>query len=145
MLILILIIAILLIVLNTYVWDSEGLAILCEFMMVGSVIAILIIACLLSGSMVIDKKIEMYSSENNSIQTEITTIIESYKQFESNTFKDIKTTSPVTLVTMFPELKSNELVNKQIEVYIENNKQIKSLKTEKIDTKIYKWWLYFGG
>ena len=45
---------------------------------------------------------------------------------------------------MYPELKSDNLVTKQIELYVENNKQIKKLKSEKLDYNLMAWWLYFG-
>ena len=46
---------------------------------------------------------------------------------------------------MYPELKSDKLVEEQISVYEENNKKIRELKEDKIDLKVKKWWLYFGG
>lgn len=36
------------------------------------------------------------------------------------------------------------MINKQIEIYQENNKKIKELKEQKINKEISKWWLYFG-
>ena len=50
-----------------------------------------------------------------------------------------------TFFIKIPELKSNELTNKQMDVYINNNAKIKELKERKIDTKTIKWLLYFGG
>ena len=49
------------------------------------------------------------------------------------------------LIQMYPELKSNELVSKQIDIYNENNKKIKKLKLEKIKNQKAKFYLYFGG
>lgn len=53
--------------------------------------------------------------------------------------------SSITLVSLYPELKSDELVKKQIAVYQENNKKIINLKEKQIDANVAKWWLYFGG
>lgn len=98
----------------------------------------------LSESMVIDEKIAMFQEENSKIQEEIAVAAEGYKEFESETFKNLKTESPISLVTLFPELKSIEVVGRQIDVYIANNQIIKELKEEKINIKVTKWWVYFG-
>ena len=47
------------------------------------------------------------------------------------------------LFSMYPELKSNELATKQINLYISNNAEIKKLKEAKLDYEVYKWWLFF--
>ena len=41
-------------------------------------------------------------------------------------------------------LKSDKLIEKEIDLYEKNNKNIIKLKEQKINEKIYKWWLYFG-
>jgi hypothetical protein len=46
---------------------------------------------------------------------------------------------------MYPDLKADTLVQKQIETYVANNNTIKELRTDKINGKVYRWWLYFGG
>jgi hypothetical protein len=48
-------------------------------------------------------------------------------------------------IVYVPKLKSNELVVKEIDVYVKNNNKIKSLKEDKINYNADKWWLYFGG
>ena len=58
---------------------------------------------------------------------------------------ELKGESSITLVSLYPELKADTLVTKQIEVYIDNNKKIKNLKEKKINLSVKKWWLYFGG
>ena len=52
---------------------------------------------------------------------------------------------PNKTYSMCPELKSDKLVEEQISVYEENNKKIRELKEDKINLKVKKWWLYFGG
>ena len=92
----------------------------------------------------------MYEQENNNIQYSISEIVENYKDYEvesqTKSLENIKTQNlDVALVTqIYPDLKSNELVVKQIEVYSDNNNKIKQLKEEKLNKQIVKWWLYFG-
>ena len=92
----------------------------------------------------------MYEEENNNIQNSISQIVEIYKNYEQNTYSeslkniDTNNTDIIVLTQLYPELKSNEMVNKQIDIYQENNNKIKDLKEERINNEIAKWWLYFG-
>lgn len=92
----------------------------------------------------------MYEEENNNIQNSVSQIVESYKNYEQNTYSeslkniDTNNTDIIVLTQLYPELKSNEMVNKQIDIYQENNNKIKDLKEERINNEIAKWWLYFG-
>lgn len=62
-------------------------------------------------------------------------IIDDYINYESETFEKLKGEDSIALVTLFPELKSNELVNKQIEVYASNNAEIKNLNAKDCNIK----------
>lgn len=91
---------------------------------------------------IIDKKISMYQIENRNIEEQVTEVVNEYKNYEQETIKNVGQMSSILIKV--PELKSNELVSKQIQVYMDNNNKIKKLKEEKIDIKISEWWLYFG-
>nr|DAR44193.1 MAG TPA: hypothetical protein [Caudoviricetes sp.] len=108
------------------------------------VIAI-VLGVLVSNGRTIDEKISMYQEENTKIEKQIDTLVSNYMNYESNTYEKFKSESSITLVSMYPELKSDKLVEEQISVYEENNKKIRELKEDKINLKVKKWWLYFGG
>lgn len=92
----------------------------------------------------IDEKIAMYEEENAKIEAQMDILVEKYMKYEKETFSDLKTEeSAITLVTLFPELKSDELVQTQINVYTSNNTQIKKLKEEKINMQTKRWILFF--
>lgn len=91
-----------------------------------------------------DQKIVLYEAENSKIEEEIGSIISHYMQWEADTYKNINTENIITLVNLYPELKSDELIKTQIELYIQNNATIKQLKSYKLETIKAKWWLYFG-
>jgi hypothetical protein len=94
---------------------------------------------------VIDNKIAMYEEENARIEAQIDELVKNYMAYESETFNEYKPNeSPMTYVSLFPELKSNALVQEQIDIYVANNNKIKSLKEEKISLGRAKWRLYFG-
>lgn len=116
-----------------------------------AIVAVIVYFCGdLASLSITDQKIKMYEQENNNIQYSISEIVENYKDYEvesqTKSLENIKTQNlDVGLVTqIYPDLKSNELVAKQIEVYSDNNNKIKQLKEEKLNKQIVKWWLYFG-
>lgn len=92
-----------------------------------------------------DQKIQMYQEENEKIEEDASVIVTQYMEHENETFDMSKIESSTVLVQMYPELKSNELVSKQIDIYNKNNKKIKELKLEKIKNQKAKFYLYFGG
>ena len=93
---------------------------------------------------VIDERITMYTEENKNIEEQISLAIKNYQDHEADVFGDLKPESIITLVTNYPELKSDRLIQGQLEVYVENNKEIKSLREEKINGSVIRWWGYFG-
>ena len=113
-------------------------------------IALAVLFCLLGipgtiDSRYTDQKIQMYQEENEKIEEDVSVIITQYMKHENETFDMSKIESSTVLIQMYPELKSNELVSKQIDIYNENNKKIKKLKIEKIKNQKAKFYLYFGG
>lgn len=109
-----------------------------------SSIATIVLICTVSNSVTIEQKIALYEEENAVIESQIATVVESYMDYEKTTFKDCSAESMITLVDLYPELKADTLVSKQIEVYLKNNDKIKDLKESLINRPVYRWWLYFG-
>lgn len=105
-------------------------------------IQILLIASLISG-LNLDSRIELYQSQNAEIESKIQATVASYLAHEKQAYRDLKPDNAIAVVSAYPELHSNELVKKQIEVYEDNNKKILGLKEEKLNQSVYKWWLYF--
>lgn len=109
------------------------------------IVTICCIAPKIATASTIDDKIAMYQEENAVIEQDIDRIVEEYIKHEHDTFTDLKTEeSSITLVTLFPELKSDTLVQQQLEFYVANNEKIRTLREEKIDIVKLKWLLYFG-
>ena len=111
----------------------------------GMIITICCIAPKIATAGTIDDKITLYQEENKSIEQDIDRIVEEYLKHEHDILTELKTEeSSITLVTLFPELKSDTLVQQQLNIYVRNNAKIKSLREEKIDIVKLKWLLYFG-
>lgn len=144
MIVLLIIISIIGVVISCAI-DEDGI-IVSFFLMcfVVSFVVGIFLGIAVSNGRTIDEKISMYQEENTKIEKQIDTLVSNYMNYESNTYEKFKSESSITLVSMYPELKSDKLVEEQISVYEENNKKIRELKEDKINLKVKKWWLYFG-
>lgn len=125
---------------GTGLWSCTGAVLIG----IADVICIVMMASYMFDGITAKNKISMYQEENTKIETQIGDLVKNYMDYESDTYKEFKNESSITLVNLYPELKSDELVQKQMNVYLSNNDKIKELKEKEIDTKIGKWLLYFG-
>lgn len=108
-----------------------------------AIVAIVMLCCAIDGS-VIDEKISLYEETNSQIETHINNIVADYKSYENDTYEKFDGSNGAEIVNLYPELKTNELIKEQMEVYYDNQKSILSLKSQKISLKPIRWWLYFG-
>lgn len=152
MILVILAICIALIVLGVWLISEchDGVrAISCTAGVFGSIAAIIVLVCLcgsVSQLSVIDQKIEMYQEENTRIEEQIAATVKQYQEYETDIFTAVSPDeSSIVLVSLYPELKADALVQSQIEIYTANNEKIKSLREQKINGTVDRWWLYFGG
>ena len=110
---------------------SEGIAVVC---VVSGIIAFLLLLLVLwsifglADGITINRELEMYEEENGRIEQQLETTVSNYMQYEATTFKELKDTDVVSLVSLYPELQSDKLVQSQIDLYINNNQKIKELK-----------------
>lgn len=134
------------------VFDSEfGSALLAAICIV-TLIACIVGFCVCGSGLVsgkyIDEKIVMYQEENAKIEQQVAESINAYLEHESKVFENasdkVNPESAITIIAAYPELNSSELITKQIEIYNNNNAEIKRLKAAKIDLAVNKWWVYFG-
>ena len=110
---------------------------------ISTIVTIVLLVCVLNR-VNIDKKIAIYEEENTKIEQQIADTVKQYQEYETGIFTEVAPESSITLVALYPELKSDTLVQSQIEVYVENNKTIRELKSSAINAPVYRWWLYFG-
>ncbi len=124
------------------IWDfSIGMSFLSGAIALAMVISICCFIPMVATEGVLDSEIAMYQEENAKIEKDIDRIVKDYLEYNHDTFADLKTEeSSITLVKLFPELKSNTLVQKQLTI----NAKIKSLKKAKINLSTIRWILYFG-
>lgn len=123
---------------------TVGSALSCIFAGIAFFLAIIMIVFVVDASTA-DERIAMYEAENQKIEAQMAEIVEKYQAYESGIFAEVNEKNAMSLVCLYPELKSDSLVSEQMSVYIENNEEIKESKEEKISARPYKWFLYFGG
>ena len=126
-------------------WIGTSLASIGTIIAIITLIIAIVLGCCVINVAKVDEKIAMYQEENAKIEVQIAATVENYQQYETNIFTEVTPDSSITLVALYPELKSDKLVQSQIDVYIANNEKIKGLKEAAINGSVYRWWLYFGG
>ena len=95
------------------------------------------------------ERIRMYEQENAKIESSISIVVENYMSYEKDTYEKLSvanmdTTNIMALVSLFPTLSSDKLVQSQIDTLVSNNQSIKALKESQISAKQAAWWLFFG-
>ena len=109
-----------------------------------SLVFLLIFANVLFDTRTIDERLNVYTVENIIIQLEVSRIVENFMQYERDVFESMRNDSPITLLSLFPELRADELVNRRLNTYIENNDRIRALREEQVNASNLRWWLFFG-
>ena len=110
-----------------------------------ALVGLIVVGVNVKSLSVIDDRIAMYEEENARIEQQVSDVVEQYQKYETDIFMEVAPESAVTMVSLYPELKSDSLVQSQIEIYTENNKTIRDLRDKQIKGNVYSWWLYFGG
>ena len=110
-----------------------------------ALIGILVNIGILLNGRTLDDKIAMYEQENAEIEQSVNVFVKDYYRHESDTYSSLTPENAVLFASAYPELQSNELATKQLEIYVENNNKIKELKEDQINLSRNRFWLYFGG
>ena len=109
-----------------------------------ALIGIIINIGILINGRTFDDKIAMYEQENAATEQSVDVLVKDYYKHESDTYSSLKPENAVLFASAYPELQSNELVTKQLEIYVDNNNKIKELKEDQINLSRNRFWLYFG-
>ena len=145
MFILLFVIAVVLIVLAVLNEDlAEGFGILGGLIGFIALIGIFVNIGLLVRGRTLDDKIAMYEQENAAIEQSVDVLVKDYYKHESDTYSSLKPENAVLFASAYPQLQSNELATKQLEIYVDNNNKIKELKDDQINLSKNRFWLYFG-
>ena len=98
----------------------------------------------ITGESRIDAKIEVCEQENARLESAITIVVKDYLDHEQITYSEMTNDTATTWVSILPELQSNEIIIKQMNIIQENNAAIRGLKNDKINLGIWRFLIYFG-
>ena len=113
------------------------------------VLVVVIICCLFNVNKIVkantlEQKITVYQEEMNNIENSINPVVQNYLDHEKETYTALTPDNAVIFASIYPELSSNEIVQKQLNIYNEYLISIKNLQLEIAEISTAKWWLYFG-
>lgn len=145
MLTLIFIILIILTVKSVKDWEEE-VAIFTGFGAIIAGIALIIVAaCLADVTYRTDEMIQIYTEENEEVEKKLENAVQNYMQYEKDIMISVSPdTDTISLISLYPDLKSDKLIESEIETYISNNNKIKELRADKTLKSTYKFLLFFG-
>lgn len=129
-----------------YIWWDTGIC--AGVGLIGGAISLIVLISLMYNivhSSVLDDQIAMYQEENTKIEMELAECVEHYMAHEEKIMTEVDPESAITLVALYPELKSDILVSYLMDTHISNSDQIKELRAQLLTVDSKRWWLYFGG
>lgn len=89
-------------------------------------------------------KLEVLNSQNEIVLSQIEPLVQQALNYESNTYKEFKMTPEniVAFSKMYPQLQANAFIQSQINIIVENQKEIKDLKLRIASLNAYHLWLF---
>ena len=89
--------------------------------------------------------IQIYTEENEEVEKKLENAVQNYMQYEKDIMISVSPdTDTISLISLYPDLKSDKLVESEIETYISNNDKIKELRADKTYKSTYNFLLFFG-
>lgn len=102
----------------SYLNDWDLTAIIFGFLTIVCSVALIGVTICYIDSSPIDEQIALCQEQNKDIESKISIVIDNYKEYESNVFSKLKPDAKVMLAsTMYPEIKTNAIIQNQIEIY----------------------------
>jgi ABC-type transport system involved in multi-copper enzyme maturation permease subunit len=92
----------------------------------------------------IDGQLSVLEEQNQIVLAQIEPLVQQALEYESNTYKDFKldVTKVIAFTQLYPDLKANSSLNKQIDIILANQEEIKQLKLDKASLNAYHFWLW---
>ena len=92
----------------------------------------------------IDSRLSVLEEQNQVVLSQIEPLVQHALEYESNTYKDFKLDANklIAFTQLYPDLKANSFLNKQIDIILANQQEIKQLKLDKASLNAYHFWLW---
>lgn len=120
--------------------EGFGLAIL-----VTAILVLLVVGGVYNyQSSTIDNRLNVLEEQNQVVLSQIEPLVQHALDYESNTYKDFKLDANklIAFAQLYPDLKANSFLNKQIDIILANQEEIKQLKLDKATLNAYHFWLW---
>ena len=125
--------------------DDDGIIVLGFIIGFPSLVAVLIAGGIYNyNSSTIDSRLAVLEEQNTTVLTQIEPLVQQALNYESSTYKDLKldVNKLIIFAQMYPDLKANSFLNKQIDIILANQEEIKQLKLAKASLNAYHFWLW---
>ena len=92
----------------------------------------------------INNRLAVLEEQNQLVLSQIEPLVQQALEYESNTYKDFKLDAAkvIAFTQLYPDLKANNFLNKQIDIILANQEEIKQLKLDKASLNAYHFWLW---
>lgn len=92
----------------------------------------------------IDNRLSILEEQNQVVLSQIEPLVQHALEYESNTYKDFKLDAAkvIAFTQLYPDLKANSFLNRQIDIILANQEEIKQLKLDKASLNAYHFWLW---
>ena len=89
-------------------------------------------------------QLEVLNSQNEIVLAQIEPLVQQALNYQSDTYKEFKLTPKniVAFGNMYPQLQANTFIQSQINIIVENQKEIKDLKLKIASLNAYSLWLF---
>lgn len=96
------------------------------------------------ASTTVDARQLVLEEQNQIVLSQIEPLVQQALEYESNTYKDFKLDAAkvIAFTQLYPDLKANDFLNKQIDIILANQEEIKQLKLDKASLNAYHFWLW---
>ena len=125
--------------------DHDGILILSFVVGFISLISTLVAGGIYNyDSSTINSRLAVLEEQNTTVLTQIEPLVQQALEYESNTYKDFKldVAKIIAFTQLYPDLKANSFLNKQIDIILANQEEIKQLKLDKASLNAYHFWLW---
>lgn len=92
----------------------------------------------------VDAKLLVLEEQNQIVLSQIEPLVQQALEYESTTYKNFKldVAKVIAFTQLYPDLKANSFLNKQIDIILANQEEIKQLKLDKASLNAYHFWLW---
>ena len=128
-----------------YYQEDEGILILGLLIGLPSLMAMIIAGGIYNyNSSTIDSRLAVLEEQNTTVLTQVEPLVQQALNYESSNYQDLKldVNKLIIFAQMYPELKANSFLNKQIDIILANQEEIKQLKLDKASLNAYHFWLW---